>query len=65
MQIAIITVIFLVSLLWFAGTDAIGGESAFTLGYGFSLANGSGLEGLEMDFIMISCSCPTSTRDRS
>jgi len=40
-------VIFLLFLSCFGLTDAIGGESAFTLGYGFGVGNGSGLGRLE------------------
>jgi hypothetical protein len=58
MRTVTIGVVLLVSLLWCALTDAVSGESAFTVGYGFGLANGSKMErienGLHYDFFQLS-----------
>ena len=57
-RIFTIGIILLASLSWFGLTDAIGGESAFTLGYGFGTGNGSGNgrieNGLRYNFIQLS-----------
>ena len=54
MRTVMIGVVLLVSLLWFGLANAISGESAFTLGYGFGIGNGSDIgrieNGLHYDF---------------